>query len=352
MQLLSERKGWAAVIAGLSILLSPTAGTADTHGENMNSQNESAIEGKPPLEAMLPEGYRLALSMPGRMDDAEIVLRRFQPSGRASVDLGGEHVSFVVEQESERLKGFTRLYGGVSDGALPTEDVARQVALGFLHRQAPDLLSNHKILWIDRHDEQVQAEGRKVTLSGMKVKFRNLDDGLYFWVILAADGSVMTFERDIHWITFPGHRGTEKWLHDSWLQQQENLVLSEFESSESRIEAVVENYFRGAFHGDRARLEGAFDPAARIVGFFGDDRADLSVADFVDLVVSQPSQASLGATMDKRILSVEVAGRIAVVKARVPVGETVYIDLLTLHETADGWRIRHKSFDLAEASPV
>jgi hypothetical protein len=28
----------------------------------------------------------------------------------------------------------------------------------------------------------------------------------------------MVFERDIVWITFPGHRQTEKWLHDGWLK--------------------------------------------------------------------------------------------------------------------------------------
>jgi hypothetical protein len=27
----------------------------------------------------------------------------------------------------------------------------------------------------------------------------------------------MVFERDIVWSNMPGHRQTEKWLHDNWL---------------------------------------------------------------------------------------------------------------------------------------
>ncbi len=34
----------------------------------------------------------------------------------------------------------------------------------------------------------------------------------------------MVSERDISWITFPGHRGTEKWLHDSWLVENGHNV--------------------------------------------------------------------------------------------------------------------------------
>jgi len=47
-----------------------------------------------------------------------------------------------------------------------------------------------------------------------------LADGRWFWVIVGSDEKPMVFERDIVWVTFPGHRKTEKWLHDSWLKTQ------------------------------------------------------------------------------------------------------------------------------------
>ena len=38
--------------------------------------------------------------------------------------------------------------------------------------------------------------------------------------VFGANDKVMVFERDIVWITFPGRRKTEKWLHDQWLMEQ------------------------------------------------------------------------------------------------------------------------------------
>ncbi|HEV7320428.1 MAG TPA: hypothetical protein VGO04_17660 [Ensifer sp.] len=106
-------------------------------------------------------------------------------------------------------------------GKLPTREEAQAIAMDFLRNAAPDLLPVLDISWIDRHDEplRVTRNGREenLTLAGMKVKMRNTADGLWMWVIVGADRKVMVFERDIHWIRFPGHRGTEKWLHDAWL---------------------------------------------------------------------------------------------------------------------------------------
>lgn len=81
-----------------------------------------------------------------------------------------------------------------------------------------------EISWIDVHDEPIRivqgGHATTVTLSGMKVKARNLADGRWFWVIVGSDGRPMIFERDIVWISFPGHRQTEKRLHDTWLLEQ------------------------------------------------------------------------------------------------------------------------------------
>lgn len=86
-----------------------------------------------------------------------------------------------------------------------------------------------KISWIDVHDEAIviieNDQQRTVTLSGMKFKAQNLADKRWFWVIVGADEQAMIFERDIVWISMPGHRQTQKWLHDSWLKQ-ENISLN------------------------------------------------------------------------------------------------------------------------------
>lgn len=44
-------------------------------------------------------------------------------------------------------------------------------------------------------------------------------------MIVGADERPVVFERDIVWISFPGKRQIEKWLHDSWLAKQSEAVL-------------------------------------------------------------------------------------------------------------------------------
>ena len=86
------------------------------------------------------------------------------------------------------------------------------------------MLAYLEISWIAPHDEPIRIarddHSETVILTGMKVKMRNLADGRWFWVIVGSDERPMIFERDIVWITFPGHRKTEKWLHDSWLEKK------------------------------------------------------------------------------------------------------------------------------------
>ncbi|TGV10766.1 hypothetical protein E4695_02325 [Alcaligenaceae bacterium 429] len=109
---------------------------------------------------------------------------------------------------------------------LPSREKSEQIARAFLQEHAPDLLERMEISWIDPHDEPLTVEQngttQNLTLTGMKVKARNLADGRWFWVIVGADEKPMVFERDIVWISFPGKRQTEKWLHDAWLAQQKS----------------------------------------------------------------------------------------------------------------------------------
>ena len=103
---------------------------------------------------------------------------------------------------------------------MPAREHAREIALDFLERFAPDLLAQFEIKWIEPHDEVIRTDGAALTITGMKVKIFNALDGRWFWIIVGTDGEVAVFERDIVWITIPGHRQTEKWLHDSWLAER------------------------------------------------------------------------------------------------------------------------------------
>ncbi|MNE60498.1 hypothetical protein D3C80_1556430 [compost metagenome] len=158
------------------------------------------------------------------VDGESAMLTRYIRSDGRNAGLGGEHFSTVVS-EAGVLKGFANMSLDLVGKPLPSRERTEQIARAFLQKQAPDLLERMKISWIEPHDEplKVARDGHEeiLTLTGMKVKARNLADGRWFWVIVGSDEQPMVFERDIMWITFPGKRKTEKWLHDNWLAEQQ-----------------------------------------------------------------------------------------------------------------------------------
>ncbi len=104
---------------------------------------------------------------------------------------------------------------------LPTKKQSEEIAKKFIQEVAPDLTENMNILWIEPHEELIIYNNKQSTITGMKVKCRDLRTGLYFWVIVGADKQIMAFERNIKWIVFPGKRGTEKWLDDNWVMHND-----------------------------------------------------------------------------------------------------------------------------------
>lgn len=151
---------------------------------------------------------------------------RYEPASTDSPRLCGEHYSAIITPDGI-LKGETRMDARLSkergNAALPTEDEARQAAIDYLKRKAPDLVDTHTVSWVAPHTEKVMLlsdevpGGLSVTITGMKVKCRNTVDGRWFWVIVGEGGQVITFERDIVWHTMGSLRQTEMWLHDLWL---------------------------------------------------------------------------------------------------------------------------------------
>jgi len=168
----------------------------------------------------VPAGYGLVSRRKVSVDGERAELTRHERIDGRNAGLGGEHFSTVIDGGG-RLKGFVRFDLALTEGTLPSRDQAREVALAFLEKLAPDLLASFEIRWIEPHDEKLRVTGEggseSRTLTGMKVKMLNTADGRWFWVIVGTDGEVAVFERDIVWITIPGHRQTEKWLHDDWL---------------------------------------------------------------------------------------------------------------------------------------
>lgn len=63
-----------------------------------------------------------------------------------------------------------------------------------------------------------------MTITGMKVKGRQLSTGLYAWVIVGPDEQVITFERGIAWDSSQHRRLTQMWLHDAWIAARDGFA--------------------------------------------------------------------------------------------------------------------------------
>lgn len=207
------------MVAILILTMAPARARGDTE---MTTVTDEAFLAVAPLKqalALKEEGYLPTWSSSGRMDNDPVQIYRYQPDP-AQIRLEGAHFSAVVS-DSGRLKGFSRINPDLIAAVTLTKAETETIAQRFLAEYAPDLLPNMDVQWVDLHDELVlNTAGVTQTLTGMKVKARDRQTGLYFWVIAAADGSVMIFERDINWNFTVGGRQTEKWLHDSWLVAQ------------------------------------------------------------------------------------------------------------------------------------
>ena len=200
--------GAAAVTYAQSFPLSPKSATM--------SQSPKAVS------QYVPETHIQVSQRSVAVDGEVAVLTRYERRDGRNTGLGGEHFSTVVASDGT-LKGFANITLGLVNKPLPSRERSEQIARTFLEGSAPDLLPRMKISWIEPHDEAIRIvrNGRSetVTLTGMKMKARNQADGRWFWVIVGSDEKPMVFERDITWVTFPGHRKTEKWLHDDWLKE-------------------------------------------------------------------------------------------------------------------------------------
>ncbi|MCG6207465.1 hypothetical protein LPW26_22695 [Rhodopseudomonas sp. HC1] len=217
----------AFAAAGLLASAAITASADTTKGNAMTvaaHATETSIGSAAGLAArLMPSGYQAAARRFVSVDGERAELVRYERADNRNAALGGEHFSTVMAADG-RLKGFARMDLALVGGALPSREETQAIAMDFLREAAPDLLPVLKISWIEPHDEPLRVmrngKAESLTLTGMKVKMRNSADGRWMWVIVGTDRKVMVFERDIVWVTFPGHRQTEKWLHDSWLAEK------------------------------------------------------------------------------------------------------------------------------------
>ena len=110
------------------------------------------------------------------------------------------------------------------------------------------------------------------------------------------------------------------------------------------ITEVVQLYLDGTARGDRAKLDEAFHPDARMYGALGDQRYDVPTSEFAELVAESPADA--GGTFRARISSIARIGDAAsaTVIEEGFWGTVSFVDFLSLSRVQGRWRIVSKTF--------
>lgn len=164
----------------------------------------------------IPRDYTRVRASDVAFDRQNLLLIRYERADDRNSDLGGEHVSVLVDRWG-RLKGFTRMDLALRDGALPSAEEAEAVARAFLARHASDLAPAEVVVTrVAPHEQSLKADDVKVALAGMKVKMRRGQDGSWLWVTVGPDRNVMSFERDVVWSAEEGVT-SPRWLSDEWI---------------------------------------------------------------------------------------------------------------------------------------
>ncbi len=120
-------------------------------------------------------------------------------------------------------------------------------------------------------------------------------------------------------------------------------MMSTLLSAESDFIAVAEvadRYVRGLHHADTALLAQITDPDLLLMA----PGVRRNRTGWLTLVASRPVPAQTGAEFNYQLQSISLHGSQASVRIYCPLLGEHYLDLLTLHRTADGWIIVNKAY--------
>ncbi len=115
------------------------------------------------------------------------------------------------------------------------------------------------------------------------------------------------------------------------------------EKEQEAIEAIIKLYFDGMMERDRGKLDQAFDPSARLIGYRGEK---FTVTPYEEWA----SGTAAGTTkrdpedFDNKLLDIEIKGYTAVAKTELFWPEFYYYDYLTLVKRDGYWKIVHKTW--------
>ncbi len=117
-----------------------------------------------------------------------------------------------------------------------------------------------------------------------------------------------------------------------------------YDTYSNEIKTVVSNYFNGIYTGNITLLKDAFHSEALLFGDINGTPYFNNAIAYIDGVKNRKSPKDLGEDFNMKILSIEILGRNAIVKAQLPMLGYNYFDFLSLSKINNDWKIVNKTF--------
>jgi len=112
-----------------------------------------------------------------------------------------------------------------------------------------------------------------------------------------------------------------------------------------QIEQVLQTYFDGLYEGDTARLAHAFHQEAHLFSSEDGRLADMSRAQWFELLRNRPSAQSRDLQRRDWVVQIDRSGpNTAFAKVHCQIPPRYFTDYLTLVRLADGWKVISKTY--------
>jgi hypothetical protein len=116
-------------------------------------------------------------------------------------------------------------------------------------------------------------------------------------------------------------------------------------SDEQQIRDTIQTYFDSMFESSADKVHAAFHASARITGYIEGELHEMTREEFAGFVASQqPSPQANGETLKTGVVSVNIAGDIAVVWVRDDYLGLTFLDAISLLRADGRWQIYNKLF--------
>lgn len=116
-------------------------------------------------------------------------------------------------------------------------------------------------------------------------------------------------------------------------------------SPAASLSEAVQRYFDLMYDCDVAKFDRVFRPTSQLHGFREGEMTVWSAQAYKDILAKRASPKSAGAPRQEEILLMDFASPTqALVKVRVRINPTVFVDYLSYHRFGDDWLITAKSY--------